>query len=130
MNRRTYVVVGAVVVASLTVGVAGAVALVEARRMVAAAASDAKASDSAAPAKAPVATVIGKADAARLPADRVLLPAADAAECRGVVVCGHCVWGVGEVCHKGVLWDEAKRHVVFLLPNEKLAELQEKLTPK
>ena len=129
MNWRPYVV-GAVLVASLAVGVAGAVALVNARKMVAAAARDARASQPPAPAKAPVATVIGKADAARLPADRVLLPAADAAECRGVVVCGHCQWGVGELCHRSVLWDEAKRHLVFLLPTDKLAELQEKLTPK
>jgi hypothetical protein len=129
MNWRPYVV-GAVLVASLAVGVAGAIALVNARRMVAAADRDARASQPRAPAKAPVATVIEKGDAARLPADRVLLPAADAAECRGMVVCGHCQWGVGELCHRSVLWDEAKRHIVFLLPNEKLAELQEKLTPK
>jgi len=129
MNWRSYVV-GAVVVAALGVGVAGGVALVNARRMVAAGASDADACEPAAPAKDSVATALGKADAARLPANRVLLPAADAAECWGMVVCGHCKWGVGELCHRAVLWDEAKRHVVFLLPNEKLAELQEGLTPK
>jgi hypothetical protein len=129
MSWRPYVV-GAVLVASLAVGVAGAVALVNARKMVAAAARDARASRPAAPAEAAVASGIGKVDAARLPADRVLLPAADAAECRGLVVCGHCQWGAGELCQRDVLWDETKRHLVFLLPNEKLTELQEKLTPK
>jgi hypothetical protein len=129
MSGRSFVV-GAVLAASLTVGVAGTIALVKSRSLAAAAGGGAKASAPPAPAKAPVVTVVGKADADRLPADRVLLPAADSAECGGVVVCSHCQWGVGEVCHKDVLWNEAKHHVVFLLPNEKLAELQEKLTPK
>jgi hypothetical protein len=130
MNPRLNLLAGALVVSSLALGVAGAVALVNARRMVAAAACDAQACEEAAPAKDSVAPVLGKAEAARLRADRVLLPAADAVEHTGQVVCGHCKWGVGEVCHRSVLWDEATGHLVVLLPNDKLAELQEKLTPK
>ena len=73
--------------------------------------------------------VLASAEVARLPPDRALLPAADAAECRGVLVAGHAKWGVGEPDTKNMLWDEGSRHVVVLLPNEKLTELQKKLTP-
>ena len=68
-------------------------------------------------------------DQARLPADRVLLPAADEAECRGVLVSGASLWGAAGLTEKSVLWDEAERHLVVLLPNEKLTLLQKKLTP-
>jgi hypothetical protein len=68
-------------------------------------------------------------DQARIPADRVLLPAADEAECRGVLVSGQSMWGAAGLAEKIVLWDEAKRHLVVLLPNEKLTTLQERLTP-
>jgi hypothetical protein len=62
--------------------------------------------------------------------DRVLLPAANAAECRGLVASGHTMWGTEDLREKSVLWDESKRHLVVLMPNEKLGELQAKLTPK
>jgi len=81
-------------------------------------------------AEAPMANALGADDKARLPGDRVLLPAADAAECRGVVVSGQSMWAGSQLCEKSLLWDEGKRHLVVLLPNKKLAELQEKLTPK
>jgi hypothetical protein len=81
------------------------------------------------PPKVPVASVVGADDKARLPGDRVLLPAADVAECCGVVVSGESMWGISGLREKSVLWDEEKRHLVVLLPNEKLAELQERLTP-
>ena len=68
-------------------------------------------------------------DEARLPEDRVLLPAADEAECRGVLVSGDGKWGVAALPEKSVLWDEAQRHLVVLLPNDKLTTLQERLTP-
>ena len=74
--------------------------------------------------------VLAPADVARLPADRELFPATDSAECRGVLVSGHAKWGVGEPDQKNMLWDEGSRHLVVLLPNDKLTELQEKLTPK
>jgi hypothetical protein len=77
-----------------------------------------------------MANALGADDKARLPGDRVLLPAADAAECRGVVVSGQSMWAGSQLCEKSLLWDEGKRHLVVLLPNKKLAELQEKLTPK
>jgi len=81
------------------------------------------------PPEIPVANALGGDDRARLPADRVSLPAADVAECRGVLVSGHSTWGVSGLTEKSVLWDEAKRHLVVLLPDEKLTELQKKLTP-
>ena len=68
-------------------------------------------------------------DRARLPDDRVLLPAADEAECRGLLVSGNSLWGTAGLAEKSVLWDDANRHLVVLLPNEKLSLLQEKLTP-
>jgi hypothetical protein len=78
---------------------------------------------------APLAKALGGDDRARLPGDRVLLPAAEAAECRGRVVSGESLWGVSELREKSVLWEEGQRHLVVLLPNERLAELQGKLTP-
>jgi hypothetical protein len=68
-------------------------------------------------------------DRARLPGDRVLLPAAEEAECRGVLVSGDGKWGVASLPEKSVLWDEDQRHLVVLLPNDKLTTLQERLTP-
>ena len=58
-----------------------------------------------------------------------LLPAAGETECRGVLVSGESLWGAPGLAEKTVLWDEAKRHLVVLLPNEKLTTLQERLTP-
>jgi hypothetical protein len=72
---------------------------------------------------------LGGDNKARLPGDRVLLPAAEAAECSGRVVSGETMWGVSGLREKSVLWEEEQRHLVILLPNEKLAELQGKLTP-
>jgi hypothetical protein len=77
----------------------------------------------------PRANALGPDDRARLPADRQLLPAADEAECRGLVVSGHSQWGLSGLTEKSVLWDEAQRHLVVLLPNEQLTTLQQKLTP-
>ena len=79
---------------------------------------------------APMAKALGGDDKARLPGDRVLLPAAETAECRGLVVSGESMWGVSGLREKSVLWEQGQRHLVVLLPNEKLAELQGKLTPK
>ena len=124
MKRHPYVWAILLCVVSLAAGAGGAVAFLTARQRTV------PSPDHVPPPRAPVVTVLGQADAARLPADRVLLPAAGSAECRGVLVCGHCKWGVGDLCHQSVLWDEAKKHIVYLLPNEKLRELQEKLTPK
>jgi hypothetical protein len=76
-----------------------------------------------------MAKALGGDDKARLPGDRVLLPAAEAAECRGRVVSGENLWGVSELREKSVLWEEGQRHLVVLLPNERLTELQGKLTP-
>jgi hypothetical protein len=125
MQRQPYVLVALLCVASLAAGAGGtAAALLAARRQ------PARPRAAATPGKAPVVTVLGKAEAARLPAGRVVLPEAEAAEFRGSVVCGHCEWAVGELCHKNVLWDRAKRHLLVLLPNDQLDDLQETLTPK
>jgi hypothetical protein len=78
----------------------------------------------------PPANALAHEDQARLPTDRVLLPAAAAAECRGLVVSAESRWGAKGLREKSVLWDEAKRHLVVLLPNEKRARLQEQLSPK
>ena len=78
---------------------------------------------------APMAKALGRDDKARLPGDRVLLPAAETAECRGLVVSGESMWGVSGLREKSVLWEQGQRHLVVLLPNERLAELQGKLTP-
>jgi hypothetical protein len=121
MNRRPYLVVILLCVASLAAGAGGTATFLASRK---------KPAGESRAEKAPAAAVVGAADPARLPSDRALLTSADAAECRGKAVCGHCEWQVGSVCLKGVLWDAEKRHLVVLLPNEKLAELQEKLTPK
>src|SRR5262249_27114776 len=120
-------------VASLAAGAGGTALFLATRKKPAtelkAAAEKAPAAVAAAAAPAEPAAA-GVADPARLPADRVLLPSAAAAECRGKAVCAHCEWQFGTACRKDVLWDAEKRHLVVLLPNEKLAELQEQLTPK
>ena len=79
--------------------------------------------------EAPMEHALAPEDQARLPEDRALLPAAGETECRGVLVSGESLWGAPGLAEKTVLWDEAKRHLVVLLPNEKLTQLQEKLTP-
>ena len=81
-------------------------------------------------ADAPAARALGGDDKARLPGDRVLLTAAEAAECCGLVVSGEDMWGVSRLRGKSVLWEKGQRHLVVLLPNERLTELQGKLTPK
>jgi hypothetical protein len=127
MNRRPYPVVILLCVASLAAGAGGTAAFLGSRKKPA---SEPRAENIPAPPIAAAAVVVGVADPARLPSDRVLLPSADTSVVGGKVVCGHCEWQVGSVCKKGVLWDAEKRHLVMLLPNEKLSELQEKLTPK
>ena len=54
--------------------------------------------------------------AAKLPAGTLALAPADAAEVRGVVVCGNCSWGIGDVCNT-MVWDKAGHHVVALDAN-------------
>jgi len=129
MSRHPYLVVILLCVASVAAGAGGTATFLALRKKPAADPPTAPAQPKAT-AEKPAAALAGATDPARLPADRVLLPAAAAAECRGKVVCGHCEWQFGTVCRKDVLWDAENRHLVVLLPNEKLAELQEKLTPK
>jgi hypothetical protein len=69
---------------------------------------------------------LGKTAASRLPAGTVLLPANDHAELTGKATCGYCTWNIGDDCNT-MLWDREGKHVVAVLPNAQLAELQ-KLT--
>ena len=127
--NRPYLIVILLCVASLAAGVGGTAALLASRKRTEDH-SNAIASNKAIVENIPEAVVHGTAEPARLPSDRVLLPSADAAEVRGKPVSGHSEWRFGNEGKKDVLWDAEKRHLVSLLPNEKLAELQGKLTPK
>ena len=126
MNRNPFLVVILLCVASVAAGAGGTAVFLAYRKKPAV---EPTVPVAKAPAAVPAATVPAATNPSRLPADRVLLPAADAAEFRGKAVCGHCEWQVGSVCQKDVLWDAEKHHLVVLLPNEKLTELQKKLTP-
>lgn len=67
-----------------------------------------------------------KKAASRLPKGTVPMAAADQVDFTGKAVCGSCSWGIGEDCNT-MLWDKDAHHVVAVMPNDKLAELQ-KLT--
>ncbi|MEO5722141.1 MAG: hypothetical protein ABIR71_11805 [Chthoniobacterales bacterium] len=58
-----------------------------------------------------------------------LLPSSENMEVTGSAMCGWCTWGVGEAPDNIVLQTATEPGIVFLLPNEKLSEL-EKLTHK
>lgn len=59
----------------------------------------------------------------KLPAGTILLAPSESAEIRGEAVCGHCKWGIGESCNL-MLWDRDGQHVVQILPNQQLSEIQ------
>ena len=63
----------------------------------------------------------------RLPQNGVLLAAADEAEVKGMAMCGFCYWREGGSWCNTVLQTAQEPGIVFLLPNEKRAEI-EKLT--
>lgn len=115
MDKRPYVIAAVISVASLAVA-AGAV--VSGRKQVAAASGKEETASCGMP--------LGKALASKLPEGTMLLPPAENAEFKGSAVCGKCKWGIGEFCNT-MLWDKEGHHVVALLPNERLTELQ-KLT--
>lgn len=58
-----------------------------------------------------------------------LLPAGDNIEVSGSAMCGWCTWGVGVAPDNIVLQMSEAPGIVFLMPNEKLSEM-EKLTHK
>lgn len=58
-----------------------------------------------------------------------LIPAGENVEVTGSAMCGWCTWGVGEAPDNVVLQTATEPGIVFLMPNEKLTEI-EKLTNK
>ena len=113
MDRR----VTLLVVVSAAVFAAGAGAFVMSRRQ-----DTSKTSSETASCGMP----IGKKAASRLPSGTIPLPPAERISFTGKAVCGSCSWGIGAECNT-MLWDKDAHHVVAVLPNEKLSELQ-KLT--
>ncbi len=75
------------------------------------------------------ATVPAKRNLPPLPQWGTLLPAGENVEVTGSAMCGYCTWGVGTPPDNVVLQMAAEPGIMFLLPNEKLAEM-EKLTNK
>lgn len=64
-----------------------------------------------------------------LPQWGALLPAGENVQVAGSAMCGWCTWGVGEAPDNIVLQMSEEPGIVFVLPNEQLAEI-EKLTNK
>ncbi len=64
-----------------------------------------------------------------LPQWGTLLPAGDNAEVSGSAMCGYCTWKAGEPPDNIVLQTSTEPGIVFVLPNEKRAEI-EKVTGK
>jgi hypothetical protein len=60
-----------------------------------------------------------------LPQFGKLLPSSDNAEIEGMAYCGYCYWGVGEAPDNIVLKMDDAPGIVFLLPNEKVAEIEQ-----
>ena len=71
----------------------------------------------------PVPTAQAEEGPRPLPQFGSLLPAGDDVEVRGKALCGYCSWKAGEASHNVVLKTEAEPGLVFLSPNEKLAEI-------
>lgn len=59
-----------------------------------------------------------------LPQWGTLLPAGEDVEVSGSAMCGWCTWGVGEKPDNTVLQTATEPGIVFVLPNEKLAEIE------
>ncbi len=59
-----------------------------------------------------------------LPQWGALLPAGDDVEVSGSAMCGWCAWGVGEKPDNIVLQMSTEPGIVFVLPNEKRAEIE------
>lgn len=115
MDKRPYIIAAVVSVASVAVA---ATAVVSSRKQVTAATGKEELASCGMP--------LGKGLATKLPEGTTLLAPAESVEFTGSAVCGKCKWGIGEFCNT-MLWDKDKHHVVALLPNERLTELQ-KLT--
>jgi hypothetical protein len=80
----------------------------------------------------PVPAAVAAADARQvppLPQWGALLPAGDNVEVSGSAMCGYCTWKAGEPPDNTVLQMSVEPGIVFLLPNEKRAEI-EKLTDR
>lgn len=77
--------------------------------------------------KRPAAVPITSADTRKvppLPQWGALLPAGDNVEISGSAMCGYCTWKVGEAPDNIVLQTSTEPGIVFVLPNEKRAEIE------
>lgn len=59
-----------------------------------------------------------------LPQWGTLLPAGDDVEVSGSAMCGYCTWKAGEAPDNIVLQTSTEPGIVFVLPNEKRAEIE------
>ncbi len=116
VDRRPYVIATVIAVASLAVG---GIALIQANRMRQAATPTASGEDD-------WDLVLNPSAALKLPAGTKLLSPDENGEIRGMVVCGRCIWGIGDSCNV-MIWDQQEQHVTVVLPNEKLAKLKQQL---
>ena len=73
---------------------------------------------------APVAAAAPARQVPPLPQWGELLPAGDNVEVSGSAMCGYCAWKAGEAPDNIVLQMSTEPGIVFVLPNEKRAEIE------
>ena len=112
-DRRPYLIVTVIVVASLTVGAASLFQAYRMRQAATSANSDEGYSGVA----------LKPSAATKLPAGTELLAPAEDGEIRGIVMCGRCIWGIGDSCNV-LIWDKKGQHVAVVLPNEQLKRME------
>lgn len=113
-DRRPFIIVTVIAVASLTVG---AVLLMQANRI-----RDPAVPRSDSDGRSTGDVIISSTDVSKLPAGTQLLPATERSQIRGIVLCGRCIWGIGDTCNV-MIWDKEGQHVLTVLLNEQLTEL-------
>ena len=111
-DRRPYIIALVVTVASLAVG---AVSLLKMRPRERAPESLGSESGSSG------GLIIPTSALSRLPVGTRLLDETGNGRVQGVVLCGRCVWEIGNTCNV-MLWDG--QHVLAVLPSEKLDALE------
>ncbi len=115
-DRRPYLIATVIVVASLTVGAASLLEAYRLRQGATSANSD----------EGDSGVALKPSSATKLPAGTKRLAPAEDGEIRGIVMCGRCIWGIGDSCNV-MIWDQQEQHVTVVLPNEKLAKLKQQL---
>ena len=113
-DRRPFIIVTVIAVASLTVI---AVSLMQSNQI-----REQSASSSDSDGRSTGDVVISSAAASKFPAGTKLLPASEQSQIRGAVLCGRCIWGIGDTCNV-MIWDKQGQRVLTVLPNEQLTEL-------